>query len=125
MRIEYHSKSDDKSRCHFTLFWMAGYHPGHPDGEFGLRERGQVFLVIPKKGDFHGPKRKICKKHNYTNPRPANASGRRRLGAFLFYAHTWPKPSLAVVRLGQRIGKKDIFSAAFWQFPLQLKYFLC
>jgi len=47
MRIEYNSKSDEKGRCTFTLFWWVDYIPGHPDGEHGRRERAQVFFGDP------------------------------------------------------------------------------
>lgn len=30
---------------HYALFWMADYHPGHPEGEHARRERGQHFLA--------------------------------------------------------------------------------
>ena len=47
-RIEHHGKSDDLGRCHFTLFWMADYHPGHPDGEHRTAERAQGFFADPR-----------------------------------------------------------------------------
>lgn len=48
-RIEYHSKTDRLGRCSFTLYWMADYHPGHPDGEYRTAERGQCFFADPLK----------------------------------------------------------------------------
>ena len=53
-RIEYNSKSDHLGRCHFMLFWMADYHPGHPDGEYRTAERGQAFFADPAQ---HGHQR--------------------------------------------------------------------
>lgn len=37
-------------RMHYTLYWWADYHPGHPEGEHGLRLRGQCFCGSPKDG---------------------------------------------------------------------------
>lgn len=45
-RIEFHGSIDEDGRESFTLFWMADYHPGHPDGEHGWRERGQCFFAL-------------------------------------------------------------------------------
>lgn len=45
-RIELYAGPDLLGRYTYALFWTAAYHPGHPDGERGIRERGQV---------FHGP----------------------------------------------------------------------
>ena len=42
-RIEIISGPDDLGRYVHFRFWMADYHPGHPDGEHRLAERGQVF----------------------------------------------------------------------------------
>ncbi len=42
-RIEIHSGPDSRGRYLHTRFWMADYHPGHPDGEHRRAERGQVF----------------------------------------------------------------------------------
>lgn len=54
-RIEYHSGSDSQGRCHFSLHWLADYHPGHPDGEYGTRERGQHFFTDPTTKGFPRP----------------------------------------------------------------------
>jgi len=54
-RIEYLTESDDKGRCMFFLYWMANYHPGHPDGEYRVAERGQVFYADPMKYGFPRP----------------------------------------------------------------------
>jgi len=43
-RIEIHSWPDDKGRYSHTRFWMTDYKPGHPDGEYKVREIGQVFF---------------------------------------------------------------------------------
>ncbi len=48
-RIEYHSPTNDRGRCTFTLYWMADYHPGHPDGEYRRAERAQWFRDDPRK----------------------------------------------------------------------------
>lgn len=47
-RVEVHRGPDERGRYGYTLFWMTNYHPGHPDGEYGWRERGQVFFCVPK-----------------------------------------------------------------------------
>ena len=47
-RIEYLSSNDKLGRCSFLLYWVANYHPGHPDGEHGWRERGQCFYADPR-----------------------------------------------------------------------------
>jgi hypothetical protein len=56
-RIEYEpgAKSDSQGRCHFTLFWWAQYHPGHPEGEFGQRERAQCYFADPQTYGFLRP----------------------------------------------------------------------
>ena len=46
-KIKYHSQSDSLGRCKFSLSWMATYHPGHPDGEYRIAERGQCFFADP------------------------------------------------------------------------------
>lgn len=51
-RIVYHTKSDGLGKCHFTLFWYANYHPGHPDGEYRHAERGQCFYANPEDYGF-------------------------------------------------------------------------
>jgi len=53
-RIEYHSSSDQKGRCHFSLFWADTYFPGHPEGELVERERGQNFYADPR--DYGHPR---------------------------------------------------------------------
>jgi len=55
-RIEVHSGPDSHGRYVHTRYWMAEYHPGHPDGEYRLTERGQVFhsvLPTPTPEDDH------------------------------------------------------------------------
>lgn len=48
-RLEIYEGPNKQGDYHYALFWMADYHPGHPEGEHGLRERGQHFLApIPK-----------------------------------------------------------------------------
>lgn len=54
-RIEYHSLTDEWGRCHFSLHWMADYHPGHPDGEYRRAERGQHFNADPRSYGFPKP----------------------------------------------------------------------
>jgi hypothetical protein len=46
-RIEIYEGPDRHGNYHYALFWMADYHPGHPDGEYAHRERGQHFLAHP------------------------------------------------------------------------------
>lgn len=55
-RIEVYAGPDTHGRYHYALFWLADYHPGHPDGEYRTAERGQHFFGNP---DRHGvpPKR--------------------------------------------------------------------
>ena len=55
VRIEYHSGSDRLGRCSFSLHWMADYHPGHPDGEFVTRERGQHYFGDPTERGYPRP----------------------------------------------------------------------
>jgi hypothetical protein len=55
MRIEYHTLPDKYNKCAFTLYWMADYHPGHPDGEYRTAERGQVFYADPREHGFPLP----------------------------------------------------------------------
>ena len=48
-RIEIRSGPDSLGRYSYTLFWMADYHPGHPEGEYARRERAQgFFATLPK-----------------------------------------------------------------------------
>jgi hypothetical protein len=58
MRIQYLSKSDNKGRCEFWLFWMADYHPGDPAGEHRLAERGQIYFADPREHGFPRPEEK-------------------------------------------------------------------
>ena len=49
MRIEIYEGPDRQGKYAFGLFWMADYHPGHPEGEYVRRERGQMFRsVLPE-----------------------------------------------------------------------------
>ena len=59
-RIEYSSKSDEKGRCTFTLFWWVDYIHGHPDGEYGRRERAQVFFSDPTEYGHPRPEDTDC-----------------------------------------------------------------
>ena len=52
-RIEIHAGPNRNGAYHFTVFWMADYHPGHPLGENRWAERGQGFLANP---DDYGPR---------------------------------------------------------------------
>ena len=54
-RIEYRSKTDKWGRCSFTLYWMADYTPGHPEGEYVRRERAQCFHADPLDYGFPRP----------------------------------------------------------------------
>lgn len=52
-RIEVHSGPDRLGRYSHTRFWMTDYTPGHPDGEYKLREVGQVFFCeLPPKDEI-------------------------------------------------------------------------
>lgn len=46
-RLEIYSGPDSHGRYHYALFWMADYHPGHPNGEDRWAERGQHFFGTP------------------------------------------------------------------------------
>ena len=46
-RCEIYDGPDARGRYHYALFWMAGYHPGHPAGEYRWAERGQHFFGQP------------------------------------------------------------------------------
>lgn len=46
-RIEVYEGPDSLGRYHYALFWIADYHPGHPNGEHRLAERGQHFFGNP------------------------------------------------------------------------------
>lgn len=46
-RLEIYSGPDERGRYHYALFWMADYHPGHPEGEHRTAERGQHFYGVP------------------------------------------------------------------------------
>ena len=52
VNIKYHGETDSLGRCHFSLHWIATYHPGHPDGEYRLAKRGQHFFADPRKFGF-------------------------------------------------------------------------
>ncbi len=44
-RGEIHSSPNKEGKYSHTRFWMADYHPGHPEGEDRWAERGQCFLA--------------------------------------------------------------------------------
>jgi hypothetical protein len=46
-RVEIMSEPDSRGRVHYAAFWIAEYHPGHPEGEHMTRERGQHFFGVP------------------------------------------------------------------------------
>lgn len=49
-RVEIDKGPDPLGRYSYTLFWTTNYHPGHPDGEYAIRERGQCFFApLPSK----------------------------------------------------------------------------
>lgn len=54
-RVEFVDGPDHKNCSTFFLFWMADYHPGHPDGEHGWRERGQIFHCVPSPAELELP----------------------------------------------------------------------
>lgn len=45
--IDMESGIDDRGRARFTLYWVADYQPGHPDGEQRRVIRGQCFYADP------------------------------------------------------------------------------
>jgi len=48
VRVELHDEKPDRyGRYRYTMFWLADYHPGHPDGEHAIRERAQEFFAVP------------------------------------------------------------------------------
>jgi hypothetical protein len=47
LRGEIYSGPDSEGRYHYGLFWLADYHPGHPEGEYRRAERGQHFFGVP------------------------------------------------------------------------------
>lgn len=47
--VTVHRGPDEQGRYFYTLEWFADYHPGHPDGEYAHRKRGQCFFAaLPK-----------------------------------------------------------------------------
>lgn len=40
---------DQHGRYSYFLYWLDNYFPGHPEGEYVERERGQVFFGVPPK----------------------------------------------------------------------------
>lgn len=62
-RIEIHDGPDSAGRYSYTLYWQTDYHPGHPAGEHGERERGQCFFADPRQ---HGlPQERIKDLRNH------------------------------------------------------------
>jgi len=49
MRGEVYEGPDRFGNYHYAIFWLANYHPGHPDGEYGWRERGQHYYGNPER----------------------------------------------------------------------------
>jgi len=43
-RLEIYNGPDSVGRYHYAIFWLADYHPGHPDGENRTAWRGQHFF---------------------------------------------------------------------------------
>lgn len=39
---------DRHGRCEYFVYWVADYHPGHPEGEHRIAIRGQVYFADPK-----------------------------------------------------------------------------
>lgn len=38
---------DRWGRYSYIIYWIADYTPGHPDGEYASRVKGQVFFANP------------------------------------------------------------------------------
>lgn len=55
LRVTFHDVPDDLGRCHFTVYRLDDYHPGHPDGEHVVRERAQEFFADPEEHGFKRP----------------------------------------------------------------------
>lgn len=52
-RIEILSEPDKDGKTLHFRYWMSDYHPGHPKGEHGWRERGQIFrTILPDKKEY-------------------------------------------------------------------------
>ncbi len=75
-RIKIHSGPDALNRYHYTLYWIADYHPGDPRGEYRIAERGQNFHAqLPEEADMHANETNdtapaYCEEHghyDYTN----------------------------------------------------------
>lgn len=75
-RVEVYSDPDARGRCHFAIMWVSDYHPGHPDGEYVTRERGQHYFGVPrdrfKPTDKDQPMRKANWKHKLFITQDAN-----------------------------------------------------
>jgi hypothetical protein len=54
-RIELHRGPDSLGRYSYSKHWWTDYHPGHPAGEYGWRERGQHFFCKPQPEDHWLP----------------------------------------------------------------------
>lgn len=53
-RLEIHRGPDSLGRYGYSIYWLDDYFPGHPGGEYKVRERGQNFFgKLPEwyKGD--------------------------------------------------------------------------
>ncbi len=37
---------DSRGAFTYFLYWMDDYFPGHPEGEYVIRERGQIFREL-------------------------------------------------------------------------------
>ena len=46
-RVEIMSEPDSRGRVRYVAYWIAEYHPGHPEGEDMTRERAQHFFGVP------------------------------------------------------------------------------
>lgn len=49
MRGVTYGHGDSRGRWHYSLHWTDNYFPGHPEGEYVERERGQHFFGVPPK----------------------------------------------------------------------------
>jgi hypothetical protein len=56
LHTSYSIKGDDP-KCSFSLHWWVDYCPGHPEGEYVHRERGQMFLADPHDYGFLRPEK--------------------------------------------------------------------
>lgn len=58
-KLVVNSEPDKDDKSMLTLYWMDDFHPGNPEGEDGLRERGQVFRINLEEAKERWPTAKV------------------------------------------------------------------